>query len=401
MNENQGAPTFVCPRCGNDVNINSRYCMKCGYLNPSHPDNKQYEQLINKNGMVGYTVSNGETGASFAVNANEVHGGGVETVFGDHTGSFTLCFALNFIFYLLLVAITIFAFYSMYGSFTSIISSEICYVLFCISLFSIYNYSTQLVYMKMNRHWWAALIPLVNMYSLSDAIYGNKLLNFLIFVPVIGELYYIVLLFKMGKAFKVSGLLTILFPFIMFPIIGFGGNGFNNICYVSGRNSLEKDYGKKKSFFVACCIVLVSSIVLFIYSNTVDINKGMNKFSSYYLYFASQRVIRRTELKVENKVYECDDSDNTFYFYFGDLSDYFEIPFYVYRDPIEAYVKVVITPEGDGVLDKYDYYISMTDGKYGYAEIPVDKLDFKTITEYSQLDQTYNSGNQCYFKRNG
>ncbi len=401
MNENQTAPTFVCPRCGNDVSLNARYCMKCGYLNPDHPDNKQYEQLINKNGMVGYTVSDGKTDASFQVNANEVRATGVETVFGSNTGNYNLCFILNFLFYLLLVIGTVFVFYTTYGSFTNMLGSEIYYVLFCISLFSIYLYSTQLVYMKMNRHWWVALIPFVNMYSLSDAIYGNKILNLLIFVPVIGELYYIVLLFKMGKAFKVSGLLTVLIPFIMFPVIGYGGNGFNNICYVSGRDSLEKDYGKKKTFFVTCCIVIVCSVILFIYSNTVNINKSMDKFSSYYLYFASQRVIRRTELKVQNKVYECDSYGDTLYFYYGDLSDYFSIPFYVYRDPIQAYVKVVITEEGDGILDKYDYYISMTDKKYGYAEIPVDELKIETITEYPKLDDAYKDGNQCYFKRNG
>jgi len=402
MDNNQEEHVFTCPRCGNDVKSSSRYCMKCGYLNPDHPDNKQYSNIINKNGMVGYTVGNGETKASFNVNANEVRGGAVETAFGEHTGNFTLCFILNFIVYILLMGITIFGFYSVSsGSVTSLLGSDLCYVLFVLSLFFLYHYSVQLVYMKMNHHWWAAILPLVNMYALSDAVYGKKLLNFLVFVPVIGEIYYIVLLYKMGTHFKVNGLLTVLFPFIMFPVIGYGGHGFKGVCYVSGRDSLEQEYGKKKTFFVTCSAVIVCSVVLFIYANVVNINKGMDRLSSYYLYFASQRVIRRTQLKVENRVYECDTYGDTLYFYYGDLEDYFSIPFYVYRDPIEAYVKVVITEGGEGDLDQYDYYISMTDKRYGYKEVPVQDLKIDTIEEYPELDPSYKNGNQCYFKRNG
>ena len=204
----------------------------------------------------------------------------------------------------------------------------------------------------------------------------------------------------MGKRFKTSGLLTLLFPFIMFPVIGYGGHAFNNICYVSGRDSLEQEYGKKKCFLVVGIITMVLSILMFIYANTVSINRGIDKLSSYYIYYASQRVIRRTKLKVENHVYECDNNSKTLYFHFNDLEDYFNIPFYVYRDPIEAYVKVVITEEGNGVLDKYDYYISMTDKRYGFDEIAVDDLKIESVTEFSELNPVYKQGNECYFKRN-
>ena len=399
MNENEGY-VFACPRCGNDMHSTSRYCMKCGYLNPSHPDNQQYSKLINKNGMEGYSVSGGASNASIKVNMNEVRGGAVDTMFGEHTGSFTLCFVLNFLFFLFLIVGSFVGFYIMYsGNIALIFASELSCVWLGISIFGILWYSIQLVYMKMNKRWWTSLIPLVNMYMLSDAINGNKLLNLLVFVPVVGEIYYLILLYKMGKAFKVNGFLTMLFPFIMFPVIGFGSNAFNGVCYVSGRDSLEQEYGKKKSFLVVGIIAIVLSIVMFIYANTVSINKGIDRFSSYYLYFASQRVIRRTKLKVENNVYECDTYGDTIYFYYQDLEDYFSIPFYVYRDPIEAYVKVVITEEGDGILDKYDYYISMTDKRYGFAETPVDELEIEDVVPYTELDPAFKDGNQCYFKR--
>ena len=402
MNENGAAEyTYSCPRCGNEVSSKSRYCMKCGNLNPDHPDNKQYAKMINKNGMSGYTV--GENGISVPVqdvNTNVINARGVDISFGSRMGSFTLCFVLNFLIHILLIGGVTYAFYQLSsGDIPTLFSSELCYLLLIISLVGIYNYSVQLTYMKMNSRWWVALIPLVNLYALSDAIYEKKLLNLLVFVPIVGEIYLLVLLYKMGKDFKVSGLLTMLFPFIMFPVIGFGSHAFRGVCYVSGRDSLEKEYRKKRSFFVLSIFVIICSVVMFIYSHTVTINKGMDKLSSYYLYYASQRVITRTKLKVESNNYECNLYSNTLYFYYADLEDYFSIPFYVFRDPIEAYVKVVITPGGLEGFDKYDYYLSMTDGTYGFEEIAVDDITLETIKEYPSLDLVYKSGSQCHFRR--
>jgi len=284
------------------------------------------------------------------------------------------------------------------GNVQLFLASQVSYVFLAVSISFIMTYAQELVYMKMNYPWWTSLIPFVNLYVLSDAIYHNKLLNLLVFVPVIGQFYLLVLLYKMGQSFKYSGLLTVLFPFIMFPIIGFGSAAFNGICYVSGRDSLEKEYTKKKGFLVMNFVIIAISFVLLIYSNTVTINRSIDKFSSYYLYYASQRVIRRTKLRVESKNYTCDKNSDVMYFHFKDLSDNFFIPFYVYRDPIEAYVKVVSVPVGNGLTEEYQYYISMTDGRYGYAEVNTEELKIENITKYEALDPTFNSGIQCDFR---
>ena len=396
MNDNQGN-TFTCPRCGNEVNNSSRYCMKCGYLNPNHPSNQQYTKILPKeeknNPQDIYSTG--------TFNQNVISAKGAELAFGSNTGSFNICFIVNFICYLILIVGSVAAFYYLSdGNLKMMMGSELCYLLLGISLFSIFQYSIQLVYMKMNKRWWTALIPLVNLYVFSDALYEKKLLNFLVFVPFAGQIYYLVLLYKMGKDFKTSGFLTMLFPFIMFPVIGFGGHSFRGLCYVSGRDTLEKEYGKKKAFFIFNVVVVVASAVMFSYSNTTDINRGIDRFSSYYIYYASQRVITRTQLKVENRVYECMEPNNdVLYFYFGDLSDYFSIPFYVYRDPIEAYVKVIITRGDDGDPIKYDYYISMTDLRYGFPETSVDEVTIETIQPFTELDHAYEMGNKCYFNR--
>ena len=44
---NDDGYTVFCARCGAEMNSNSRYCMKCGYLNPDHEANKcQRKRLI-------------------------------------------------------------------------------------------------------------------------------------------------------------------------------------------------------------------------------------------------------------------------------------------------------------------------------------------------------------------
>ena len=92
-------------------------------------------------------------------------------------------------------------------------------------------------------------------------------------------------------------------------------------------------------------------------------------------------------------VIECDDDSFPKYLYFPSLDDYFNIPFYVYRDPIEAYVKVV------RVNGELEYYISMTDKKYGFPETKFDDVKIESIVEFKELDKSYESGNICYFKR--
>ena len=46
--ENDESKIF-CSRCGAEMSINSRYCMKCGNLNENHPDNNKYSKILKDN----------------------------------------------------------------------------------------------------------------------------------------------------------------------------------------------------------------------------------------------------------------------------------------------------------------------------------------------------------------
>ena len=83
-NEDQGY-TIYCPRCGAEMNSNSRYCMKCGNLNSDHEANQSMKPYIKDNAEA-YQVGSGEY-----ISSNTV-----QTSIGNNTGNRKLCFIVNF-----------------------------------------------------------------------------------------------------------------------------------------------------------------------------------------------------------------------------------------------------------------------------------------------------------------
>ena len=387
---------ITCPRCGSEFKSTSRYCMKCGYMNPNHPENEKYFDKYSHNEMEEYKVSGYKDAADSQQKG--LKRGEINISLSGNVGSFTLCFAINFLLYLACVVAIVLFYYSTASSIYMLMGTELSYVLLIFSLFSLVLYSTQLVYMKMNKHWALALIPLVNLYVFSDALTKKKLMNILVFIPIVGEIYLLYLLNQMGKAFKKNGFLTMIFPYIMFPIIGFGGASFHGICYISEKDSLEKEYSKKKVYGVCALIVCVISLLATIYSNAVNINNKADQISSYYLYYATKKTVRRAQVKIDSGLYKCEYDSKTMYFYMGDVYDFTFLPFYVFREPIEAYIKVVEV-EGEYGEKHYEYYMSMTDDTYGYPETPVDEISFSTIQKYPALERAFENENQCEFRK--
>lgn len=389
MNNN----TYTCPKCNSEVNINSRCCMKCGYLNPYHVQNVKYEKYMNNTGS--FTVTNGNVVDANSIK-NDTNIKAVEMGFGNRMGNYTVCFIINLVCYIVLIGILVFFYFSNSdGTITGILSSNIYYALFLVTVFSLFLYSQQLIFMKMNRHWILSLIPLVNTYFLSDAISENKWLNLLVFVPGVNIIYGMVLLFRLGRAFNKSGLLTLLLPLIMFPVIGFGGSSFRGVNYIGNNDTLEKEFKHKKNYLKVAVLTIICSILMAIYANIVHIDQGIDRLSSTYIYFAAQKVMRMTKIRVENNTFKCDDDSEVIYFHFSDLNDYFSIPFYVFRDPIEGYVKAEKI-DLDSFNSYYVYYISLTDGSYGFPETKFEDLKISSVVPYTfiQLDDSINS---CYF----
>lgn len=392
MNDN--SYTIFCSRCGAEMKSSARYCMKCGNLNPDHPENKSMEKFIPKS--QGYFVGSGKS----IVGTLDPNSGLILSV-ANNTGSSKMCFLLTFGIYFIIVFLiglsTVLGLSNIYD----IIYTNLAVIFLVLSVIFIFIYSSERMYMKMNKPWWAALVPFYNYFVLSDAIFNNMFLGFLIFVPIVGSIYMLILYYKLGKAFNKNGILTALFPLIMIPIIGFGDSLYNNRNYVKNdsKNSLEKDYKFKKISFSFSMFLIIISIINICYVNLGDLIKLVSSSGDWYYYYAGNKMYKEVKKQIEDGTYEitCDDvvykrEDGTIYFYYLDVGDEYNLMFSVTREPIEGYVKVV------SLNDERKYYVSVTDGKRGIKEIDVDQLKVSSASNFKKLDETYINSKKCELK---
>lgn len=389
MNDNDY--TIFCSRCGAEMKSSARYCMKCGNLNPDHPENKSMEKFIPKS--QGYFVGSGKS----IVGTLDPSSGLILSV-ANNTGSSKLCFLLTFGIYFIIVFLiglsTVLGLSNIYD----IIYTNLAVIFLILSIIFIFVYSSERMYMKMNKPWWAALVPFYNYFVLSEAVFNNMFLGFLIFVPIVGNIYMLILYYKLGKSFNKNGVLTALFPLIMIPIIGFGDSLYNNRNYVKNdsKNSLEKDYKFKKISFSFSIFLILISLINICYVNLGDLIKIASSSGDWYYYYAGNKMYKEVKKQMEDGTYEitCDDvvykrEDGTIYFYYLDVGDEYNLMFSVTRNPIEGYVKVV------SLNGKRKYYVSVTDGKRGIKEIDADELKVSSASNFKKLDETYINSKRC------
>lgn len=389
MNDNDY--TIFCSRCGAEMKSSARYCMKCGNLNPDHPENKSMEKFIPKS--QGYFVGSGKS----IVGTLDPNSGLILSV-ANNTGSSKLCFLLTFGIYFIIVFLiglsTVLGLSNIYD----IIYTNLAVIFLILSIIFIFVYSSERMYMKMNKPWWAALVPFYNYFVLSEAVFNNMFLGFLIFVPIVGNIYMLILYYKLGKSFNKNGVLTALFPLIMIPIIGFGDSLYNNRNYVKNdsKNSLEKDYKFKKISFSFSIFLIIISLINICYVNLGDLIKIASSSGDWYYYYAGNKMYKEVKKQMEDGTYEitCDDvvykrEDGTIYFYYLDVGDEYNLMFSVTRDPIEGYIKVV------SLNGERKYYVSVTDGKRGIKEIDADELKVSSASNFKKLDETYISSKRC------
>ena len=85
MNQDNGFKIF-CPRCGNEMNSESRYCMKCGYLNTNNAANQNMKQYIPESESGSYQIGSGQL-----INQNNDNERIVNSI-SSNTGNTKLCF---------------------------------------------------------------------------------------------------------------------------------------------------------------------------------------------------------------------------------------------------------------------------------------------------------------------
>lgn len=85
--------------------------------------------------------------------------------------------------------------------------------------------SLWIIYKKAGKPGWGSLIPIYNFYLLCDIVYHKGWLMILLFVPIVGEIFMLILIFRLAKSFGKGvgfGLGLLFFPILFFPLLAFG-----------------------------------------------------------------------------------------------------------------------------------------------------------------------------------
>ena len=207
MNEER----IPCPKCGQPMQKSARYCIHCGTINAAYETNKKVVSAINK------SIADYNTGKMPLI--KEKNKG---AAIANNTGNRKLAFILTYLLYLLMIIMTGIATYlTGVNTFDILIMSSYPMTIILISVMFLYIYSIELIFMKCNKPWCDGLVPIYNLIVLGDITFHKKYIGLLSFVPIIGQIFLLVMLYKLGEKFKYSGLLTMLFSILFIPIIGY------------------------------------------------------------------------------------------------------------------------------------------------------------------------------------
>lgn len=368
-------PTIFCSRCGAEMKSKSRYCMKCGNLNYEHDANETMRPFIQENQQEAYQVGSGK----FMVNK---HSDEVQMSIANNTGNTAFCFIINYLIYLGSLIISFLICCKGDYSIDHIVSSFFPLTCVILSIVFLYLYAMELIFMKCNKKWWGAIIPFYNLFILSEIVFYKKWLGIICLIPIVGQLFLLVLFYQLGKKFRFNGILTVLFLIVYVPMIGYGNHVYEGRQFVSDKEKhpLEKEYRRKRVFFFTCFLFLVVGAGMFIFLNQSKVESGANDVRNYYYVLAGKRLVNVAQKKIsENKV-SCINSNyssdsGVYYFAFYDVGTEISLPFYFMREVMGGYVKVV---NESGISS---YYVSVGDGKYGYEDILIDELTTDSVVE--------------------
>ena len=290
---------MVCPRCGAELNPKQRYCMKCGALNYEHPDNQKMrnyitEQEFEQANEEYQKVANGP--AQTIEIAGKVY---ADVPVADKKTTYVdtrVMVGLLFIFTLCLGAVYYFVFpYSFNMVFW------LCF-LFFIWVFAILTNIS--IYMKGGYSGFVPFIPFYGQYAYFDIALGNGWLFLITLIPVVGVIYAFYTSYKIGKVFGKSGWLTLLFPFIMLPVIAFSDKAIYN-----GPGKKYKKYvesGKKRNTKFPAFICSIVIFLLFLGFTQLPFSRDV---ANYFVIKDIERVADTVKQDVYDGVYSCGDND--------------------------------------------------------------------------------------------
>lgn len=290
---------MVCPRCGAELNPKQRYCMKCGALNYEHPDNQKMRNYITAQE---FEQANEEYQKAANGPARTIEIAGkvyADVPVADKKTTYVdtrVMVGLLFIFTLCLGAIYYFAFpYSFNMIFW------LCLLFFILVFAILTNIS---IYMKGGYSGFVPFIPFYGQYAYFDIALGNGWLFLITLIPVVGVIYALYTSYKIGKTFGKSGWLTLLFPFIMLPIIAFSDRAVYHGPGKKYKKYVEKGKKRNTKFPAFICSIVV--FLLFLGFTQLPFSRDV---ANYFVIKDIERVADTVKQDVYDGIYSCGDND--------------------------------------------------------------------------------------------
>ncbi len=213
-----------CVRCNNELKESDLYCDRCGTLVLDNPKNKIIKELA----LETYNEENKKPSK-------------IEKIFKWLEENKFFFIISNIVVYIIFV---IWARYNLFGK-----SFSLWNVLFFSGIFYFYIICFEMLFKKAGINWCGIFVPIYNFYIIFKLAFQNGFWSFILIFPFLGSLFsevlmlvpglglvaYVlslasilliifVILFKIGRRFNTSGIITMLFPLIIIPILAFDSN---------------------------------------------------------------------------------------------------------------------------------------------------------------------------------
>lgn len=383
----EGSDKIYCPKCGNEMSRDARYCMICGTLNYNHEANQNMKKFLPKNMRNTYQIGSGK----FMVQGNQQQ---VFQSLSTRTGNKLLAFCLNYFLYLIFLVIVFLVVMKGNYELDSIISSNFPKIAVGLTILFLYLYAFELLFMKANKEWWKALIPIYHLLEFSDIAFHKKWLAVLLFIPVLGPF---IMMYQIGRKFNYNGVLTALFFPIGILVIAFGVQPYEGYFFLGklGEKELEREYRLKKLFLYTSFLFFFLGLGGMVYHFFIENGESATSYQNYYYLYVAKQFSKKVEREIQKGNFTCRDiyskTKGIYYFSYSDVGSLIFDPFSSHTDPIEGYVKVENSSNGS------TFSVSIRDENFGIEEEKEKFLSLKSVKEKVVLPIMDLDANLCTF----
>lgn len=368
---------IFCDRCGAEMKKNQRCCIKCGNINYSNPENASMRKFENNSKKGTYVVGSGST-ITTDLSKNYI--------FTKNIGYKKTCVLVNICLLIIgIIASFVYFYTDSYDILSTLINPWFNILLILLLLFFLESLSMQFIYMKANKPWWGFFIPFYNSYVYFDITMKSPWLFLVGLIPIIGQILFIVSIFKFASKFRISGILCFVFYPIVLPALAFDtAAAYENNYYIQSTSTqvdekvaLVNNYQGNKLILSLTLGLMFISFVSLIYFNYDDIVSGVRK-----LIFIKDNTKIVNEIKKDylSGKYSCTSvdlasDDSVLYIDFSNSSVFDDSEKVKYF----GYVKVKINN------DKRDFYITSANDYFSISDVKFDSLKkFKVDFEDSK-----------------